>query len=238
MALVAMSIAVGAGVARVCGFDRETGLIAACASSICGGSAALAVAAVVDREGRVLPAKCAIIAMAALLSTLAMFVYPPLLQGMGLGDQAIGIVLGASIQDLPLAVSAGYSVSDHAGEIATLVKLARVACLLPVLLAVSLWSGKRLSGQAETDRKALLPGFMLAFLALILVNSFLTVPPRLAEVLADVSRWSLIVAVAATGVQASMRHIVLGSGRLIALLLFQAAAILGLALVGVLVIGR
>ncbi len=45
--------------------------------------------------------------------------------------------LGATIHDVAQVVGAGYSVSTVAGDTATIVKLFRVALLLPVVLAIS-----------------------------------------------------------------------------------------------------
>ena len=69
------------------------------------------------------------------LSTVAMIAYPILFAWLGLDDRQSGFLIGATIHDVAQVVGAGYSVSEEAGEIATIVKLLRVA-LLPVLLLI------------------------------------------------------------------------------------------------------
>ena len=68
------------------------------------------------------------------LSTLAMIVYPMLARAFGLDPRQAGIFLGGTIHDVAQVVGAGYSMSQETGDRATLVKLMRVAMLLPVIL--------------------------------------------------------------------------------------------------------
>ena len=68
------------------------------------------------------------------LSTLAMIVYPMLAHALGLDRAPAGIFLGATIHDVAQVVGAGYSMSKETGDVATLVKLMRVAMLLPVIV--------------------------------------------------------------------------------------------------------
>ena len=72
-------------------------------------------------------------------------------------------------------VGAGYSMSRETGDAATVVKLMRVAMLLPVILCAALITraqGKEAGGQ----RPPILPGFALAFFVLACVNSTGWVP--------------------------------------------------------------
>ncbi|MEO7853188.1 MAG: putative sulfate exporter family transporter, partial [Rubrivivax sp.] len=68
------------------------------------------------------------------LSTVAMIVYPMLAQALGLDARAAGVFLGATIHDVAQVVGAGYGMSPETGDVATLVKLMRVAMLLPVIV--------------------------------------------------------------------------------------------------------
>ena len=74
------------------------------------------------------------------LSTLAMIVYPMIANWLELSPQVAGVFLGATIHDVAQVVGAGYSMSTETGDTATVVKLMRVAMLLPVIVAVGLWA--------------------------------------------------------------------------------------------------
>jgi len=65
------------------------------------------------------------------LPTLAMVAYPTIARWMALDPHKAGIFLGGTIHDVAQVVGAGYSMSQETGDTATLVKLLRVAMLLP-----------------------------------------------------------------------------------------------------------
>ena len=58
---------------------------------------------------------------------------PVLATELGLNDTQAGFLIGASIHDVAQAIGGGYAFSDAAGASATIVKLARVALLAPVV---------------------------------------------------------------------------------------------------------
>jgi uncharacterized membrane protein YadS len=63
-------------------------------------------------------------------------------------------------------------------------------------------------GDAGPDRKKipLLPSFLVAFVALAALNGFHVVPPPLASVLSEASKWLLVISVAALGMKTSLRE--------------------------------
>ncbi len=227
--LVAFSVGLGLFIGRLLGFEDQLALLAACATSICGASAAMAVAAALPRGEQLHAQKCMIIATIALLSTGAMLAYPLLLHAFGLDPRAAGFVLGASIHDVAQVVSAGYAMSGATGDVATLVKLSRITCLLPMIGLLGFCY--RLHPLAEgASRPPLVPGFMLAFGALLALNSLLSLPPLLVQGAASLSRFCLVMAIAALGMQTSLRRMSMLGGRLVALLCVHALLLFCLAL--------
>src|SRR5437764_731782 len=70
---------------------------------------------------------------------LAMIAYPMLVHWLRLDLRAAGTFLGGTIHDVAQVVGAGYGLSHETGDVSTLVKLMRVAMLLPVtVLAATL----------------------------------------------------------------------------------------------------
>lgn len=201
---VAVTILVGSLLARSLRMSREFAVLSAGAVAICGASAALAIATVLpqkpDSERQLLFVVVAVTA----LSTLAMMVYPLLAQWLQLHDQQAGVFIGATIHDVAQVMGAGYMISESAGDTAALVKLMRVACLVPVVLLLS-WMWRDAAVPAERPpgwrKPALLPWFLLAFVALMLLNSLLALPELLLDSLSSVSRWCLLLAVTALGVK-------------------------------------
>jgi uncharacterized integral membrane protein (TIGR00698 family) len=130
---VASAIALGAWLARRLGLGTDFGLLCGAAVSICGASAALAVAAVMpktqDNERHTLLTVVGVTG----LSTLAMVVYPLLAKILRLDDSGAGIFLGGTIHDVAQVVGAGLMMSHETGDVAVIVKLFRVTLLVPVV---------------------------------------------------------------------------------------------------------
>lgn len=118
----------------------------------------------------------------------------------GLDARGTGLFLGATIHDVAQVVGAGYGMSRETGDIATVVKLIRVAILVPLVLFAAMFTraGER-TGQAA--KPPLLPGFALGFVALVVANSVGWVPAALAQAGTEFSRWCLVAAIAGIGMK-------------------------------------
>ena len=229
---VAATIGFGVGAARAFGQGPRFAVLTAGAVAICGASAAMAIAAVLPKDGRSERNLLFTVLGVTVLSTVAMIVYPVGLGLMGWSDAAAGAFIGATVHDVAQVVGAGFSVSDEAGEVATLVKLIRVTALAPVVIVLAL-----LWRDAEGERPPLVPGFVAGFLLLAALNSAGLIPEAVGEAAAAVSRWALLAAIAAVGMKTSLRQVLQVGGGAIGLIvaetLFLAAVVLaGLTLIG------
>ena len=201
---VVATILFGGLIGRAFGLNNGQSVLSAGAVAICGASAALAIASVLpshkDHERNTILT----VAGVTVLSTVAMVFYPVLVTFLEYDNVTAGIFLGATIHDVAQVVGAGYIISDQSGEISTLVKLIRVACLVPVVIAISLIMQR--SRRAVGSRKEpLLPMFLVAFVVLVIVNSLGWVPDPAHALLTPVSSWCLLTAVAALGVKTSLK---------------------------------
>ena len=190
---------------RFVSVSKYFGLLTGGAVAICGASAALAIAAVLPRgKHHERDTSFAVIGVTA-LSTIAMVVYPVIVGVMGFNSHQAGIFLGATIHDVAQVVGAGYSMGKDAGDTATIVKLLRVAMLLPVILVLSLMFRER--ANSSSIRPPLLPWFAVAFGLLVAFNSFVDLPRQLLVVAGDVSRFALVLAIAAIGMRTSLKEL-------------------------------
>jgi uncharacterized integral membrane protein (TIGR00698 family) len=219
---VALTIGFGLLGARLLGRGWRFALLTGGAVAICGASAAMAIAAVLPRNERSERNLIFTVLGVTVLSTLAMIAYPIVAQMLALDDRATGVFLGGTIHDVAQVVGAGFSVSEETGETATLVKLIRVSMLAPVVLIFSL--GIRNFGAAGAEggaRPPLIPFFVLMFLALGAVNSLGLIPAFAGEALGDLSRWALLVSIAAVGMKTSLRTILDVGGQAIVLIIAE-----------------
>jgi uncharacterized integral membrane protein (TIGR00698 family) len=232
--LVAATIASGFVIAPLLGRQWRFALVTGGAVAICGASAALAIAAVIppndNSERNTLFTVMAVTA----LSTVAMVAYPVLFQALGFSEVQQGFLIGATIHDVAQVVGAGFSVSDAAGETATVVKLFRVAMLPVVLIVVALALRFGPHGGAQ-GRIALLPWFMAVFLALVVVGSVVELPVAVIDPLNTLSRACLIVAIAALGIKTSLKALTAVGGGHLAVVVVETLVLLVLA---ILIIGQ
>ena len=236
---VLFTVLCGIALARSTGLTRNFGLLTGGSVAICGASAALAIASVLprgpDHERDTIMTVVAVTA----LSTIAMVLYPVLAGALGFDPHTTGIVLGATIHDVAQVVGAGYSVSTEAGDTATIVKLFRVALLLPVVLVISFMLQR--SGAAVTpgeNRPPLLPLFLVGFAGLVLVNSLGWLPAPAGKGLQEASRWCLVLAIAALGTKTSLGDLARVGWRPIAIIVGETLFVGLFVLAGLAFMGR
>lgn len=202
--LVVVTILVSVVVAKALGFSRLFGMLTGGATAICGASAALALAAALPQHPRKEHATLFTVIGVSALSTLAMILYPMIAQWLHLSPAHAGVFLGATIHDVAQVVGAGYSMSTETGDIATVVKLMRVAMLLPVIVCAAVIT-RRQGLEAGGQRPPLLPWFAVGFLLLACVNSTGWVPAVVQGGINDLSRGCLVVAISALGMKTQLK---------------------------------
>ena len=227
--LIVLTIATGFVLAPLLGRQWRFALLTGGAVAICGASAALAIAAVIPANDQSERNTLFTVMAVTALSTVAMIAYPPLFTYMGFEPVQKGFLIGATIHDVAQVVGAGFSISDQAGEVATITKLFRVAMLPVVLIAIVLTLRATGAGTGQ-GRIPLLPWFMVLFLGLVGLGSVLTIPPVIVAQVEALSRICLIVAIAALGVKTSIKALAaVGPGHLV-MVVAQTLALLAFAL--------
>ena len=206
MVVVTMALTLVSGVlfARLFGRGDLYGALAGGATAVCGASAALATASVLpDYEGR--EADTAFVAITVnLLATAAMLAYPAICAALGFDRPDDRNISRGADPDVAQVVGAGYAVSDTAGNAATVVKLFRVLMLLPVVTGVGWWFAR---GGDSHRAKVPVPVFALMFLVFVAINSFGVLPSPVKSMLVEASRWGLLIAIAALGLNTSLQSI-------------------------------
>lgn len=212
---VAFALVAGYFVARALDIKRDCAILYAGAVAICGASAALAIASVLPNRAHIESNTLVTVAGVTALSTLAMIIYPMITAALSLADLDAGVFIGATIHDVAQVIGAGYIVSDTAGETAAVVKLLRVACLLPAVAVIGVLFREQSGSKGGMPAP---PLFLIAFALLVAATSFGFVPAFLQTGLTELSRWCLLTAVASLGVKTSLPALAtLGPRPLIAL---------------------
>lgn len=233
VALVLLSVLLTIGLsmlaARAMGFQTLFGLLTGGATAICGVSAALALSAALPAHpGKEKATLFTVIGVSA-LSTLAMIAYPMLARTLHLSELQAGTFLGATIHDVAQVVGAGYGISHETGDVATVIKLMRVAMLLPVILVASLIT-RRTQDASTGKRPPLLPWFAVGFLLLAGVNSVGWIAPVVQDLANQSARWCLVIAISALGMKTQLKELSTVGVKPIILMLGETLFLAGLVL--------
>lgn len=226
---IVSTILVGMGLSRLLGFRSRFGALTGGAVAICGASAAMALSAVLPNDKfKEQNTIFAVIGVTS-LSTLAMIVYPIISGSLEHSDMAAGLFLGGTIHDVAQVVGAGYSISESAGDQATLVKLIRVAFLVPVVFMFAIaFRGN----SAEAKGGQVLPWFLIAFAVFVVINSYFPLPDVLQSTLVEASRFMLVTAIAAIGLKSNLKQLVNVGVRPVILMVLETLWLAAVILVG------
>jgi uncharacterized integral membrane protein (TIGR00698 family) len=201
--VVAVALSGGYLIGRVIGLSPKLAVLVACGNAICGNSAIAAVAPVIgaDRED-----VAASIALTAVLGVIAVLGLPLLMPLLGYTNYQYGVLAGLTVYAVPQVLAAAFAASVLSGQVATVVKLARVLMLGPVVLFFSLRGGASSDGPV-VRRGALVPWFVAGFVVLAALRSFGVVPDAVANVSKVLASWLTIAAMAALGLASDLRSV-------------------------------
>jgi uncharacterized integral membrane protein (TIGR00698 family) len=171
-AIIVLTMCASMGAAWIIGrsmqLSRGTSLLIGAGTAICGNSAIIAVAPLIDAEDRDVMLS---VGAVNVLGLALMFTLPFAGTMFGMSDQAYGVWAGTTIHAVPQAVAAGFAFSAKAGGLATLVKLVRVAMLAPLLLILAFSHSRSQKDRVRVHYSRLIPPFLWGFLGLFALNS-------------------------------------------------------------------
>jgi uncharacterized integral membrane protein (TIGR00698 family) len=160
-----ISLAISAMAGRAFGTSRRVRLLLGCGTAICGATAVLTIAPLVDADDDEVAFAVGTI---FLFNLVALIAFPAIGHALGLTDTAFGAWAGTAVNDTSAVVATGRAYSDAAGAFATLVKVVRTLALVPMALAVAALARRGAAGGGGAARVPLariFPWFVLGFAA-------------------------------------------------------------------------
>ena len=201
---IASTIAFGILLSKAMRLSKRFGALTGGSVAICGASAAMAISAIMpNSEHKERDTLLTIIGVTS-LSTMAMIAYPIIANSLGLTEYQTSIFLGGTIHDVAQVVGAGYSVSEQTGDLSTLVKLVRVSFLMPVVLMMLLAINMQYKAKKSQATSSSFPLFLIAFIVIMAINSVFTLPEVITETATTISRYALVIAIAAIGMKSNL----------------------------------
>jgi len=207
LVLVSMTVAftVALLVGRALALPRRLALLIGVGTAVCGNSAIVATAPVVQAEEREVSFAVATI---TLFGTLAVFLFPLVGRALGLGDQTFGVWSGVAVNDTSQVVAASAAFSPLARDVATVVKLVRNALMAPLIVGIAWWWQRRADeATVGTSMRSAVPLFVLGFLLLALLRTIGVIQPNAAALLDDAARALILVALAGVGLHTRLTQL-------------------------------
>ncbi|MDF2543016.1 MAG: hypothetical protein K0S47_2734 [Herbinix sp.] len=193
-------------------------------SSICGGSAIAATAPVIDAKDEEVAQAISVIFF---FNILAAILFPSLGVWLGFSEtsgEAFGIFAGTAINDTSSVTAAAstwdnmYHLASATLDKAVTVKLTRTLAIIPITLVLALVRTKKTSkvGGEKINLKNIFPFFILYFILASLITTIATnfgVSSSLFTPLKELSKFFIILAMAAIGLNTDLVKLVKGGGK-------------------------
>lgn len=212
-AIVTLSIYVSFAVARLLGLSPRLAMLIACGNSICGNSAIVAVAPVIEANSDEVASA---LAFTAVLGVASVLLLPLLYVYAGLGAAQYGAIAGLTVYAVPQVLAAAAPAGLIAVQTGTVIKLLRVLMLGPVIFTLGILNGRAARREGRTtSRSHLVPWFIIGFMVVVVIRSLGLIPPNLVDMLLAISSGLTVVAMAGLGLSVDIRTVASAGGRVI-----------------------
>ena len=221
---ISTSLVIAFVLCRVMNVPGKIATLVGVGSSICGGSAIAATAPVIDADDEEIAQAISVI---FLFNVIAALVFPTLGAALGLTNEGFGLFAGTAVNDTS-SVTAAASAWDsmHPGanvlESATVVKLTRTLAIIPITLVLAFWQVRKAkqAGSAarnEFSLKKIFPFFVLFFVLASVITTVFALPATVTAPLKDLSKFLIVMAMAAIGFNTNIVELIKKGGKPIAL---------------------
>lgn len=224
---IATSLIVAFIMHKILKMDTNISTLIGVGSSICGGSAIAATAPVIEAEDEEISQSIAVI---FLFNILAALIFPSLGQLLGLSNEGFGLFAGTAINDtssVTAAASTWDTIHKNANtlDFATIVKLTRTLAIIPITLVLAFMQIRKKKRNAQTsdtkstfNLKKIFPFFIIFFLLASVITTVcvsMGVSMTVFSPLKDLSKFFIIMAMSAIGLNTNIVKIVKTGGKAI-----------------------
>lgn len=182
----------------------RTATLVGVGSSICGGSAIMATAPVIEAEAEEVSQAISVI---FLFNLMAALLFPSLGQWLGLSHDGFALFAGTAVNDTSSVTATALAWDALHGsqtlDGATIVKLTRTLAIIPITFGLSLYQAGQKKEQSFAIKKAF-PTFLLYFLLASLLTTVLTsqgVSVQIFHQAKTVSKFLIVMVMAAVGLR-------------------------------------
>ena len=195
---------------------KNSAILIGVGSSICGGSAIAATAPVIQASDEEVAQSISVI---FLFNILAALIFPTLGGLLGLSDTGFGLFAGTAINDTSSVTAAAAAWDGIHGsntlDAATIVKLTRTLAIIPITLVLALMRTRQAKQEdgAKISLKKIFPFFVLFFVLAAVITTVCQLPASVTGPLKDLSKFLIIMAMAAVGMNTNIVQLVKTGGK-------------------------
>ncbi|SFL54653.1 conserved hypothetical integral membrane protein [Paenibacillus sp. 1_12] len=175
---IVFTIFVVYGITKLFKVEKRLGILTACGTAICGAAAVVAISPQIKANDNETAIGAATVAILGTIFTLAYTLLYPVL---GLTAKGYGIFSGGTLHEVAHVIAAAAPGGQEAVDLAIIVKLTRVALLVPVAIIIGIWANReecktKGDGQKSSLNSIPIPWFIVGFLAMSGVNTLGIIP--------------------------------------------------------------
>lgn len=157
------------GLTRFFKVDKKLGILNACGTAICGAAAVVAIAAPLKAKEEETSVAAATV---AILGTIFTLIYTALYSVLPLTPTEYGIFAGSTLHEVAHVIAAASIGGKTTVDIAVIVKLTRVALLVPVAIIIGMiFSDKKEGSTSKKISLSVFPWFIFGFLFMSGINT-------------------------------------------------------------------
>lgn len=183
--------------------EKKMGILTACGTAICGAAAVAAIAAPLKAKEEETAVAAATV---AILGTIFTLIYTVLYSILPLNSIEYGIFAGSTLHEVAHVIAAASIGGESTVDIAVIVKLTRVALLVPVAIVIGLlFSDKKDGNESKKVLFAIFPWFILGFLIMSGINTLGIVSQSFTTALVNLAYLFIGMAMAGLGLHVDVK---------------------------------
>ena len=194
---IVLTITLGMLLIKLLKIDRKLGHLISSGTAICGGSAIAAVSPIIKADAKTISIALGVVFF---LNSVALFIFPYLGHFFEMTQNQFGLWSAIAIHDTSSVVGAALEYGDEALKTATTVKLSRTLWIIPL----SIFSMLIFKVKGE---KIKIPYFILIFIAVVILNSFIHIPTFISENIVMISKRLLVLTLFLVGTTISFKDL-------------------------------
>lgn len=200
---IAFALLVVYGLTRLFGVEKRLGILTACGTAICGAAAVVAIAPQIKAKEEETAVGAATVAV---LGTIFTLVYTGIYTALNLTEKGYGIFAGGTLHEIAHVIAAAAASGDTAVDLAVIVKLTRVALLVPVALIIGyIFQRQEKESSEKGISLSIIPWFILGFIAMSGINTLGIVSGSIAANTVDIAYLLIGMAMAGLGLSVEIK---------------------------------